>query len=94
MKEGHVQEIHATNVDCRRQSKEHLWHRRFRHLGISGLRTLVRDSLVEGLDFDCSKELEICEPCIDGKQHRAQFPLRTRKARNPLDLVYSNVCVE
>ena len=67
-------------------------NRSFGHLGIRGLRILVREGMVEGLDFDCSEELEICEPCIDGEQHRAQFPHRTRKARNPLDLVHSDVC--
>ena len=87
-KDRQVQEIHATDVGGR----EELWHRRFGHLGISGLRQLAKGDLVEGLDFDCLKELEICESCIEGKQHRAPFPHSSRRTKNPLELVHSDVC--
>ena len=86
-------QIHAIDVNVGSQSKEKLWHRRFGHLSIHGLRLVARENMVDGLvDFDCSKELDICESCIEGKHHRGQFSRSTRRAKYPLELVHSDVC--
>ena len=34
----------------------------------------------------------MCEPCMEGRQHRTPFPVGTGRAAGPLDLVHSNVC--
>ena len=75
------------------QSKENLWHRRFGHLGERGLCTLKKDGLVNGLDYDVSKEIDFCESCVSGKIHRSSFPKSGReRAKEPLGLVHSDVC--
>ena len=51
------------------QSKENLWHRRFGHLGERNLGMLKKSGLVNGFDYDASKEIDFCEPCVSGKIH-------------------------
>ena len=69
-----------------------LWHRRYGHLSSKYLQLLAKE-LVTGLkDYDCSKDIDLCESCISGKQHRSQFPTSNCKAKEPLDLFHSDVC--
>jgi hypothetical protein len=53
------------------QSKENLWHRRFGHFGKRSLCILKKDELVNGLDYDVSKEIDFCESCVTVKIHRS-----------------------
>ena len=41
-----------------------------------------------------TQEIQFCESCIQGKQHKATFPVRSdcEKTKEPLDLVHSDVC--
>lgn len=79
-----------TTIDT---NKEELWHRRLGHLGEKNLCKLARDKLVDGFDYDVSKRINFCEPCIQGKIHRSRFPESGRKrAQEPLGLVHSDVC--
>ena len=43
------------------QSKESLWHQRFGHLGKRSLGMLNKGGLVNGFDYDASKEIDFCE---------------------------------
>ena len=75
------------------ETRENLWHRRFGHLGAGNLEKLARGELVSGFDYDTSKKLKFCEPCIDGKQHRLPFPKKGgERADDILQLVHSHVC--
>ena len=57
------------------------------------LERLARDKLVDGFDYDTSKELIFCEPCVEGKQHRIKFLSSIRRrVKEPLDLVHSDLC--
>ena len=74
-------------------AKENLWHRRFGHLSEGSLRKLTKDELVIGLDYDVSKDIDFCEPCVSGKIHRSPFPGTGReRAEEPLGLIHSDVC--
>ena len=73
-------------------SKEDLWHKRFGHLGVGSLQRLARERLVDGFDFDASKQLTFCETCPQAKQHRTKFPTSSTRAAEPLDLVHSDLC--
>jgi hypothetical protein len=54
---------------------------------------LKKDELVNGLDYDVSKEIDFCESCVSGKIHRSSFPKSGReRAEEPLGLVHSDVC--
>ena len=78
---------------ARHQSKENLWHRRFGHLGVRNLCMLKKDGMVNGLDYDVSKEIDFCVSCVSGKIHRSPFPKSGReRAEEPLGLVHSDVC--
>ena len=69
-----------------------IWHRHFGHLGVHNLQRLARDKLVDGFDYDASKDITFCKPCVEGKQHQSKFPLRRRRAEGLLDLVRSDEC--
>ena len=75
------------------EMKEKVWHCRFGHLGVNNLEKLRRDQLVDGFDYDVSKEQKFCEPCIDGKHHQQPFP-KTGGERSTelLGIVHSDVC--
>ncbi len=64
------------------------------HLGERNLRNrLAKDGLVIGLDYDVSKNIDFCEPCVSGKIHRSAFPGTGReRAKEPLGLIHSDVC--
>ena len=64
-------------------TKEHVWHRRYGHLGVNNLERLARDQLVDGFYYDTLKKPSFCEPCVDGKHH---FPKQMEKdEKNYLD---------
>ena len=74
-------------------SKEVLWHQRYGHLNVQSLQKLSRNNLVNGLDFNHTKDIKFCETCVRGKQTKSVFPTSERnRAAEPLDLVHSDVC--
>ena len=74
-------------------SKEYIWHRRYGHLSSKNLKKLSDEELVEEIDLKNFKQLEFCESCIKGKQHRSKFlKSSSRRAKKPLELVHSDVC--
>lgn len=76
-----------------KQSKQHLWHRRYGHLGVNNLRRLAKEKLVDEFDYCVSKPIDFCEPCLKGKHQRSRFPpCSERKTTKPLELVHSDVC--
>ena len=75
------------------KSNEYIWHCRYGHLGIDNLRLPSKENLVDGFDFDVTKGLEFCEPCVKGKSHRNAFPHnRDKSVREPFELIHSDVC--
>lgn len=46
--------------------RENLWHRRFGHLGERNLQKLTKENLVNGFDYDVSREIGFCELCVSG----------------------------
>ena len=74
-----------------------LWHARFGHLGLDGLRKLVSNDMTVGLS--CTKEdlknesLRDCIDCAKGKQTRSPFPkVSARRAEELFELIHSDVC--
>ena len=73
--EAKANQSHAPmNCDKRDQTKEDIWHRRFGHLDGQNLKHLAKENLVQGFDYDATKILTFCEPCIKGKQSKLPFP--------------------
>eukprot|EP01018_Ginkgo_biloba_P036731 Gb_30317 [translate_table: standard] len=67
------------------------WDCRYGHLNYGGLVMLRKNEMVVGLPFIQGSK-EICEGYIYGKQHRYSFPMSKFKAREPLELVHTNLC--
>lgn len=69
-----------------------LWHRRFGHLNMKGLRMLAYRKMVEGLPIVKASN-KLCSSCVTGKQHRDSFPKKSLwRATKPLQLVNSDIC--
>ena len=84
---------HAATICSSGDTKEEIWHRHFGHLGMKNLLKLATDQLVNGLDYDATKDIKFCEPCVDGKHHCSSFPkFGCRRATKPLEIVHSDVC--
>ena len=72
---------------------EELWHRRYGHLGAHDLKKIAVEEMVVGLNYDTSKNMEFCEPCVEGKHHRTTFPNSGgKRCDKVLGLVHSYVC--
>ena len=84
---------HEATICSSGETKEEIWHRRFGHLGLKNLQKLATDQLVNGLDYNVTKNIKFCEPCVDRKLHRSSFPKSgCRRATKLLEIVHSDVC--
>ncbi|GAU24969.1 hypothetical protein TSUD_312040 [Trifolium subterraneum] len=69
-----------------------LWHLRYGHLSIKGLKLLSKKDMVKGLpalqDMD-----EKCIDCLNGKQQREAIPKQAKwRATTKLQLIHSDIC--
>ena len=80
-----------TNV-AQVRDKKRLWHRRFGHLNEQSMQKLVKEQLVNHLDYDTSGEVGVCEACIAGKQCKSSFKSSETVTSMPLELVHSDLC--
>ena len=84
---------HAATICSSGDTKEEIWHRRFGHHGMKNLQKLATDQLVNGPDYDVTKDIKFCDSCVDGKHHRSSFPKSGgRGATKLLEIVHSDVC--
>jgi len=68
-----------------------LWHLRYGHLNVNGLKLLVQKDMVIGLPK--TNELDLCEGCIYGKQTRKLFPVeKSWRTTTCLELVHADLC--
>lgn len=84
---------HQANI-AKEDSKLHLWHLRYGHLGTNNVVKLFNDKMVEGMDFVKHEERKsLCKGCIMGKQHRVPYPKgNSDNASEVLEIVHSDVC--
>lgn len=83
--------IECLNVEST-ESKFMNWHKRFAHIGFSGLKEIINKNMVKGIEKDIQfQEVEFCEPCISGKMTRLPFGNRT-KSKRLLEIIHSDVC--
>lgn len=68
-----------------------LWHRRYGHIGNTGLKKLVKYNMVEGIEKFQLIKIDFCEPCIKGKMSRKPFEIRTRSERIS-EIIHTDVC--
>jgi transposase InsO family protein len=83
-----VQPVCKVAVTVRNNS---LWHRRLGHINQQSL--LKLSNVVSGIDKgDLKIETELCETCIEGRQHKAPFPGTRNPTTRPLERVHSDLC--
>ncbi|MCO5603674.1 hypothetical protein L7F22_057825 [Adiantum nelumboides] len=69
-----------------------LWHKRLGHFRHHSIMHLKKEGLVEGLPtFQVNEEPNLCPSCQFGKQQRRRFNKSTYRARQPLELIHSDV---
>ncbi|GAA0160286.1 hypothetical protein LIER_43517 [Lithospermum erythrorhizon] len=69
-----------------------LWHYRYGHLSMDGLKALQQKSMFTGLP-QLGTLSQVCEECIVGKQSRSQFPkANSWRAKTVLELVHFDIC--
>ena len=60
---------------------------------MQSLQKLAKDNMVNGYDYDKSKDIDFCESCTEGKHHRIKFLVKeSGHAKEPLGTVHSDVC--
>ena len=62
---------------------------RLGHINPNRIQRLIKDGLLEPLDFD---EFLVCESCLEGKMTKRPFNAKVIRAQDLLELVHSNVC--
>lgn len=79
--------LQATSEDV-----TNLWHCRYGHLSLKGLKTLVSMEMVKGLPA-LNDSLKVCQDCMKGKQHRETLPKKSLwRASKKLQLVHADIC--
>ena len=72
--------------------QSHLWHRRYGHMGWSGLKILQQKNMVKGLP-KFQAHTKVCEEWLVEKQQRDPFPKKsTWRASQILQLVHVDIC--
>ena len=69
-------------------SNAYLWHLRLGHINSNRIQRLVKDGLLEPLDFN---EFPVCESCLEGKMTKMPFNAKGNRAKDLLELVHSDV---
>src|SRR5277367_2465981 len=66
------------------------WHRRMGHLGEDNVRKLQK--LADGVSIKARMTVGVCEACLEGKQHRQPSHQPATRAKEPLELIHSDLC--
>ena len=64
------------------------WHKRYGHIGYSGLQKLLDNKMVEGLEVDTSTPKPDCVACTEAKQNVEPFPKLTNRNTQTGDLTH------
>src|SRR5579859_3974542 len=67
-----------------------IWHRRMGHLGEDNVRKLAK--MVDGMGIKVRTTVGVCEACLEGKQHRQPSHQPATRAKEPLELIHSDLC--
>ena len=69
-----------------------LWHRRCCHHNLPDIAKMLKDAMVTGMTIGSSEKPDVvCEPCLAGKMHSNPFPSSPSRAKEPLELVHSDL---
>ncbi|KAG5727436.1 hypothetical protein E4T56_gene11919 [Termitomyces sp. T112] len=89
---SHAAKVVSTGPTSSSVIERNLLHRRMCHLGARRLEQLITENLTEDLKVKMGSSLpDVCEPCLQGKQHRAPFPHLADHVTEVLGRVFSDV---
>jgi len=75
------------------ESTEVLWNRRNGHFGFRTLEIIATNQMVGGFHYQKASDNQLCEPCIDSRDHRSVCPSTSRKRATEIpELVHSDAC--
>ena len=72
-----------------------LWHRRFGHIGESGMKEVIKKGMIPSYKMEAIEDVtrNLCESCIQGKMSRKPFSKSTSKnSERILELVHTDLC--
>ncbi|KAE8681718.1 hypothetical protein F3Y22_tig00111310pilonHSYRG00060 [Hibiscus syriacus] len=75
----------------RKNETSDLWHMRLGHVSYSKLSVMVKKSMLKGLPQLDVRTDTVCAGCQYGKAHQLQYDESKFKAKEPLELVHSDV---
>jgi len=68
------------------------WHRKYGHIGTTGLKHLLINKLVDGFEVDETSAMGDCDACIQAKQSHAPFPkIAKSRSEKPGELTHTDV---
>ena len=67
----------------------YLWHLRLGHTSLDKINRLVNDGPLRELNVG---NLPVCESCLEGKLTKRPFSAKGFRAKEPFELVHSDVC--
>ena len=70
-------------------NETYLWHLRLGHISLDRINRLVKDGPLRDLRVGT---LPVCESCLEGKMTKRPFSAKRTRAKEPLQLVHSDVC--
>ena len=87
-------DTHIHNIDAKRyivdyDSATYLWNCRLGHIGVTRMKKLHADELLESLDYE---SFDTCEPCLMGEMTKIPFSETMERATDLLEIIHTNVC--
>ena len=70
-------------------NEAYLWHLHLGHINSNRIQRLIKDGLLEPMDFD---GFLVCELCLEAKMTKQPFNAKGRRAQELLELVHTDVC--
>ena len=70
-------------------NEAYLWHLHLGYINLNRIQRLIKDGLLEPMDFD---GFPVCESCLEGKMTKRYFNAKCRRAQELLELVHTDVC--
>ena len=67
------------------------WHRRLAHVGMSGLKELMKADIISHDTDMVEKDFTGCEQCILGKSKKLSFQKGKHISESPLDYAHSDI---
>ena len=69
-------------------NEAYLWHLRLGHINSNRIQRLIKDGLLEPMDFD---GFLVCKSCLEGKMTKRPFNAKGRRVQDLLELIHSDI---